>query len=98
MINDVIQAFLMPAGLVYAIAFGFALQSALQSQESSLMNLGELTTLLRQSTALIERMNVTANTKMMMFKALKTSVVCWMKEIVEDKMVIYKEGMSIDGW
>ena len=91
-INDVIQAFLMPAGLVYAIAFGFALQNALQSQDFSSQNLRELSTLLRQSTALVDKLNVDKTSKAAMIRALKTTVIRWMSDVIKRRVDTFYEG------
>ena len=91
-INDVIQAFLMPAGLVYAIAFGFALQNALQSQDFSSQNLQEMSTLLRQCTALVDKLNVDKTSKATMIRALKTTVIGWMDGVIKRRVNTFYEG------
>ena len=91
-INDVIQAFLMPAGLVYAIAFGFALQNALQSQDFSSQNLQEMSTLLRQCTALVDKLNVDKTSKAAMIRALKTTVIRWMDDVIKQRVDTFHEG------
>lgn len=89
-INDVIAAFLMPAGLVYAVAFGFAMQDVLlKHQDVGKMVLNQHT-LLRQTWKLVWCSSVIS-------KELKGAIAIDLKKVAIQYMaaiISYKDDPS----
>ena len=82
-INDVIACFLTPAGLVYAIAFGFAFQEAQTKQQLMTQSVCRQVSLLVQIvmlTFVVEEL--TYQEKQEIFGNLKKEVVDWMKSLI----------------
>lgn len=82
-INGVIGSFLTPAGLVYAIAFGFAFQEAMSKQNLITTKLASILTLLNHivmMTSLAEEIKPLQ--KQQIIHALKEEVVCLMRKIM----------------
>ena len=85
-VNDVIASFLTPAGLVYAIAFGFAFQEALGKQAYVTTEVSTHLTLLEHLTMLTVRIKAfSIEQKKEVLTMLKTSTLDWMHSIVYKK-------------
>ena len=82
-INDVIACFLTPAGLVYAIAFGFAFQEAQTKQQLMTQSVCQQVSLLVQIvmlTFVVEDLSI--GEKQDIFRNLKKEVIDWMRSLI----------------
>ncbi len=87
-INDVISAFLVPAGLVYAISFGFALQAAIENLHQAKHQINEHVTAVKQLALLVcESPVYTRGQKLEVLSNLKKSLIHWMKaKLMQEKV------------
>ena len=77
--NDSLAVFLLPAGLVYAMAFGFALQDSLAKFDVTTATAGRHVTILRQCRHLIGCSKMlSTNQKLELFRCLGRSTTKWM--------------------
>ena len=82
-VNDVISCFLTPAGLVYAIAFGFAFQEALGKQTFVTDKIARHLTLMEHLMVLCTRTNVlSVQQQRDVLRILKEDTVRWMYTVV----------------
>ena len=79
-INDAISAFLVPAGLVYAIAFGFALQDTIEKLKDVSNFISDHASAIKQIALLTyESPCYSKSQKMDILVSLKNSTLFWMK-------------------
>ena len=88
-INEVVSAFLVPAGLVYAIAFGFALQDTIEKQKNVSNDITDHASTVKQVALLIAEYPCYSKTqKMDILINLKNSTIFWMRtKLMEERVV-----------
>ena len=85
-INDVITCFLTPAGLIYAIAFGFCLQEAVGKQRAVADAIRKYVSLLEQAMVIIVSMsNLDGGYKKQLLSSLLDELISVMQKIMETK-------------
>ena len=85
-ISDVIACFLMPAGLVYAIAFGFGFNEAQIKQQMMIAGVATRVALLSRIISLtfvVEELGV--KQKQDVYKMLKNEMIDWLKSLMGRK-------------
>ncbi|XP_071485612.1 uncharacterized protein [Diadema antillarum] len=81
-INDAVGCFLAPAGLVYAVTFGFTFQSVLDKQRMITVTVSAEVGLLDQILVMASRMkSLTCQKKLKIFKLVKTEVISIMQQV-----------------
>ncbi len=81
-VNDAISGFLVPAGLVYSIAFGFSLQAVMAKFAKNNSDLCKIVTILHQTFAMV--VSLTYLSKEELHETLnefKNSLLQWMKRL-----------------
>ena len=90
-INEAIANFLVPAGLVYAIAFGFAYQDVLSKNSDVEKRFDDQRSLLYQTWELIKcSSSIPKRDKHLLAAAIKSSVVTWMANLLSMKEIQIK--------
>ena len=94
-INDAIACFLMPAGLVYAIAFGFAFQDVLAKKADVEKSLCWQMALLHQTNQLLKCSGVIKESaKQAMARDIKDAIICWMAQLLSVKK-LHNKGTNL---
>ena len=85
-INGAISCFLTPAGLVYAIAFGFAFQESAFRQNDMREKLSQQLSMLQEIVVVTSMCyDLTSIQKTQIFKYIKDDLVDWMKMVIKEK-------------
>ncbi len=78
-VNDVISSFLVPAGLIYAIAFGFAFQEAISKSNKAVSSVEEHLSSLEQISLLAKNIKcLNPIQRYHIFHSLKHEIIQWM--------------------
>ncbi|XP_070564769.1 uncharacterized protein [Ptychodera flava] len=81
-INEAIACFLAPAGLVYAVTFGFTFQSAVEKQKALLNNVSLEVSLLDQIIILASQVPLSdENDRVEIYRAVKDEIISIMQQI-----------------
>ena len=88
-INDAISAFLVPAGLVYAIAFGFALQDTIEKLKDVSNYIDDHASAIKQIAFLTSESPLYSKSqKMDILKSLKNSTLYWTRAKLMGQTVV----------
>ncbi len=86
-INEAISAFLVPAGLVYAIAFGFALQDTMENLRHVTSVVNEHVSAIKQIAFLVCESSYSKTQKLKVLRGLKNSLIYWMRtKLLKEKV------------
>ncbi|KAJ8313246.1 hypothetical protein KUTeg_009203, partial [Tegillarca granosa] len=90
-INQCVSCFLTPAGLVYAISFGFAFQQALTKQNDILMKMTDEISKLDQAATLATKVKLESNiARMNILRAIKSEAIYMICQIQKKKTASFK--------
>ena len=96
-INQCVSCFLTPAGLVYALSFGFAFQQALAKQNDVLNKMTNEISYLDQIATLTCKINFkTGGTRSSIYRALKSEAIYMMTLVQNKKVSSFKNKPDCD--
>ena len=89
-INDAINCFLAPAGLVYATSFGFAFQQALSKQTNVLTRITFEVGLLDQIITITSKLSIASDIRLEIYKAIKCEAIFMVLQIANKPLSKFK--------
>ena len=95
--NQCVSCFLTPAGLVYAISFGFAFSSALGKQSEILNKVTEEISFIDQAATLASKLKLSSNqVRMGIYQAIKCEAIYMILQISNKKAPMFSGRASVD--
>ncbi|XP_048754735.2 uncharacterized protein LOC125665868 [Ostrea edulis] len=94
--NQCVSCFLTPAGLVYAISFGFAFSSALNKQSDILNKVTEEISFLDQAATLASKLKMNSDVRMEIYHAIKCEAIYMILQIENKRPTNFTKRPTVD--